>query len=267
MSEDHGTANVLAETRRRAIEQRLRSAGAMTVAEVEATFGVSAMTARRDLSELARRGVAERTHGGAILPGGQTHEDSFARRLQESMPEKRQLAEAAVGLLAEKASLFLDSSTTSYFVAESIAEQRLSLTVLTNSLPIVNRLREYGSSWLEVILVGGTLRPLSRSFVGPSAARTVREHFAEHFFFSVKSVTDQGILTDADPLEAEVKRLMMGQAGESTLLIDSSKGSARGLVAIGSIRDVDHVLTVGFSAAQLEALRALNPNVVEAGTG
>jgi DeoR/GlpR family transcriptional regulator of sugar metabolism len=43
--------------------------GSVSVAEVETGFGVSPMTARRDLDELARQGLARRTHGGAVLPG------------------------------------------------------------------------------------------------------------------------------------------------------------------------------------------------------
>ena len=80
---------MLAETRRREIAEALRTTGAISVAEVEARFGVSAMTARRDLDELERRGVLRRTHGGAVLPATSAHEDSFARRLKVSADAKR----------------------------------------------------------------------------------------------------------------------------------------------------------------------------------
>ena len=54
--------------------------------------------------------------------------------------------------------------------------------------------------------MGGSLRRLTRSFVGPFAVHTVLGHFADRLFLSVKGVTRDGALTDADPLEAEVKR-------------------------------------------------------------
>ena len=53
--------------------------------------------------------------------------------------------------------------------------------------------------------MGGSLRRLTRSFVGPSAVHTVLGHFADRMFLSVKGVTRDGVLTDADELEAEVK--------------------------------------------------------------
>jgi len=86
--------------------------------------------------------------------------------------------------------------------------------VLTNSLPVMELLFKEGGPGLEVIGIGGTLRRLTRSFVGPFAVRTVQGHFADHLFLSVKGIAQNGMLTDADPLEAELKRTMIEQAGE-----------------------------------------------------
>src|SRR3954464_8882233 len=83
---------IRAEPRRREITERLRANGAVTVAEVEERFGVSPMTARRDLAELERRGVVRRPHGGAVLPSISAHEDSFARRLEVDAGDKARLA-------------------------------------------------------------------------------------------------------------------------------------------------------------------------------
>src|SRR5215217_2230877 len=99
--------SVLAESRRREIAERLRATGAVTVAEVEERYGVSPMTARRDLAELERRGVVRRTHGGAVLPSVSAHEDSFARRLEVDADDKVRLAIVAVDLLTPRETIFL----------------------------------------------------------------------------------------------------------------------------------------------------------------
>lgn len=247
--------NVLAETRRREIAESLRGSGAVTVAEVEARFGVSPVTARRDLDELERRGVLRRTHGGGVLPTTSAHEDSFARRLKVATEAKRRLAEEAVGLMAPGETVFLDSSTTSYFVARRIIETGIATTVLTNSFPVMELIFNEGSS-AEIIGVGGSLRRLTRSFVGPFAVRTVQGHFADRLFLSVKGLTDGGMMTDADALEAEVKRTMIAQAGESTLLVDHSKMLVRGLSVIASVAEVSGVIGHGLSPQDVAALRA-----------
>ena len=252
---------MLAETRRREIAESLRSTGAVTVAEVETRFGVSAMTARRDLDELARRGVLRRTHGGAVLPTTSAHEDSFSRRLKVSPEAKRRLAEEAVDLMAPGETVFLDSSTTSYFVARCIIETGIATTVLTNSFPVMELIFNESGSNAEIIGVGGTLRRLTRSFVGPFAVRTVQGHFADRLFFSVKGLTEKGMMTDADALEAEVKRTMIAQAGESTLLVDQSKMQVRGLSVIASVGEVSSIIAHGLSGEEVSALRAARGSV------
>ena len=252
---------VIAEARRREIAERLQALGAVSVADVESRFGVSPMTARRDLAELERRGVLRRTHGGAVLPQNAAHEDSFGRRLKVASESKRRLAEGAVALLSPRETVFLDSSTTSYFVARQIVETGIATTVLTNSLPVMELVFNEGGPNVELIGVGGALRRLTRSFVGPFAVRTVQGHFADRLFLSAKGLTANGMMTDADALEAEVKRTMIAQAGESTLLVDSSKLSVRGLSLIGSVVELSNVLAHGLSGAEANVLSSTGATV------
>ena len=253
---------MLAETRRREIAEALRSNGAVTVAELEARFGVSPMTARRDLDELERRGLVRRTHGGAVLPSTSAHEDSFARRMKVETEAKLRLAEEAVAMLSPRETVFLDSSTTSYFVAKLMIERGLAATVLTNSLPVMELIFSEGGPDVELIGIGGTLRRLTRSFVGPYAVRTVQGHFADRLFLSVKGLTETGTMTDADSLEAEVKRAMIPQAGESTLLVDHTKLLARGLSVVASVAELSGVIVHGVSTAETAPLLAAGASVV-----
>jgi DeoR/GlpR family transcriptional regulator of sugar metabolism len=245
---------ILAESRRSAIAEVLRASGAVSVAEVESRFGVSSMTARRDLAELARRGVAQRTHGGAVVPAISAHEDSFSKRLDTETEAKTALAAAAVALVSPRESVFLDSSSTSYFVARRILEVGIGVTLLTNSLPVMQLVGTQAPANVDLVAIGGSLRALTLSFVGPYAVHTVQGYFADRAFLSVKALTATGILADADPLEAEVKRAMVTQAGEPVLLIDRSKLSARGLSAIGPVSDLAGVIAHGVRGHELRVL-------------
>jgi DeoR/GlpR family transcriptional regulator of sugar metabolism len=247
---------MLAMARRSAIADLLRDAGAVTVTEVESRFGVSPMTARRDLAELERQGIARRTHGGAVLPSISAQEDSFAQRVEVATEAKASLAEAAVELLSPRETVFLDSSSTAYFVARKIVELGLGVTVITNSLPVMEAIASRETPNVKLVGIGGTLRPLTRSYVGPYAIHTVLGHFADRMFLSVKGVTRDGVLTDADELEAEVKRAMIAQTEEAVLLLDDSKLGARGQNAIARVTEVSSVIAHGAPAAALEPLRA-----------
>jgi DeoR/GlpR family transcriptional regulator of sugar metabolism len=224
------------------VAEMLQAAGAVTVTDLQERFGVSPMTARRDLSILAERGVARRTHGGAVLPSLAARENSFASRLRDAPEAKARLAEAAFAVLAPGETVFLDASSTTFFVARLIAERGLRVRVITNSLPVLQELSDAPG---EVVAIGGTFRRLTCSYVGPAAVRSVREHFADRMFFSVTGVTERGVMTDADLLEAEVKRAMLEHAAEPALLVDDSKLLLRGRQAIAPIAAVSLVLGDG----------------------
>jgi DeoR/GlpR family transcriptional regulator of sugar metabolism len=262
---DHNTGDgrsLVADARRSEIERRLRAAGSVSVAEIEADFGVSSITARRDLAVLEGRHVAQRTHGGAVLPAIAADEDSFASRLERSSAAKRALARAAADRVGDGESVFLDSSTSAYFVARELLGRGTRATVITNSLPILQLVGERGAPTLEVIGVGGVLRPLTGSFVGPLAVTGVEAHLADRLFFSTKGVLRDGLLTNPDALEAEVKRAMIARAGTAVLLTDRSKLDARGMAVVARLDDIDMVLAHGLGDDELQALAAVGPPVL-----
>jgi DeoR/GlpR family transcriptional regulator of sugar metabolism len=250
-----GAPVLLAESRRRAIAELVREAGAVSVAEVESRFGVSSMTARRDLQELERQGLLRRTHGGAVLPDVSAHEDSFAQRVETASDAKLALAASAADLVAAGETIFLDSSSTTFYLARRIVESGLAVTILTNSLPVMDLVAAQASPQVDVIGIGGALRRLTRSFVGPAAVHAVRSHFADRLFFSIKGLAEDGTMTDADALEAEVKRAMISRAESSVLLLDGSKLSVRGLNAIAELRDINGVIAHGVAPAQMGVLK------------
>ena len=245
---------VLSEVRRSQVAEMLQTAGAVTVTDLQAHFGVSQMTARRDLAVLEERGVARRTHGGAVVPSIASGEHSFRQRLGAAPEAKARLAEAAFALLSPGETVFLDASSTTYFVARLIAERGLSVRVITNSLPVLHELSGTEQTDTEVIAIGGTFKRLTCSYVGPAAVRSVRDHFADRYFMSVTGMA-AGVMTDTDVLEAEVKRAMLEQAEHAVLLLDGSKINARGRQAIARIDAVSLVLADGLATDDAQRLR------------
>jgi DeoR/GlpR family transcriptional regulator of sugar metabolism len=69
------------------------------------------------------------------------------------------------------------------------------------------------------------------------------------------------VLTDADVLEAEVKRAMIAQAERSVLLIDRSKLSARGQNAIAHASAISTVLTYGIAPLELAPVQPAGVSV------
>jgi DeoR/GlpR family transcriptional regulator of sugar metabolism len=247
---------LLPEERRLRLAERIRLTGSVTVGMIEEEFGISPMTARRDLKVLEQEGRARRIHGGAVLPELARHEDSFGKRLEAAVRAKERLARAAVGMLEPGETVCVDSSTTTYHAARLILERGLRATVLTNSAPVVELFAKATVSGAELVGVGGSFRQLTLSFVGPHAVRTIAGHFADKCLFSVKGITPEGYLTDPDPLETEVKRTMIARAEKPILLVDGSKFERRGSSVIAHISEVARVLAADAPEDGLATLKA-----------
>ncbi len=258
--------SVVPAERRRIILDLLREQGSINVVDVEERFHVSPMTARRDLAILAEGGLARRTHGGALLPELAAHEDSFTSRVEQGAAVKTRLAKVVARTINPHETVFIDCSSTAYFVVRELLELALPLTVLTNSLPVMSLIGSGPGSGesrqLELIGIGGRFRTLTRSFVGAEAVRIIERHFVDRVVFSVKGIEPAGYLTDPDPLEAEVKRAMIERARTVSLVADARKLEEHGLNVVIDAAAVDTAYLGDPSPAGVRMLQAAGVAVV-----
>ena len=244
------------------ILELLRDRGSISVATVEEQFDVSPMTARRDLALLAESGYARRTHGGAMLPELAGHEDSFQSRVEQDTEAKSRLAKAVAETLAPDETIFVDSSSSAYFVVREVLELGTPLTVLTNSLPVMSLVGGSNAPQIEMIGIGGSFRKLTRSFVGAEAVRLIERFFVDQIVFSVKGIEMEGYLTDPDPLEAEGKRAMIDRARSVLLVAHSQKFNERGLNVIVPASQVDTAFLSDPPPAGVKVLESAGADVV-----
>jgi DeoR/GlpR family transcriptional regulator of sugar metabolism len=91
---------MLARQRQALILREVRGAGSARVSELTLRLGVSDMTIRRDLEVLARAGLIDKVHGGAVLPGApSSHEPGFETKSTLEQAAKAAIAAAAAELV------------------------------------------------------------------------------------------------------------------------------------------------------------------------
>ena len=175
-----------------------------------------------------------------MLPSIAAHEDSFTSRLEVATEAKAALARRRRGRRRRGGeSVFLDSSTTAYHVARELLDRGVRATVITNSLPIMDLVAAHPRTTIDLVGVGGMLRRLTRSFVGPFAVRRSSSATSPTASSSASRASPpDGALTDPDALEAEVKRAMIAHAEHPILLLDESKLSTHGRSVLGRLTDV-----------------------------
>lgn len=244
--------------RRRLTLEMLRQQGSVTVDEVQERFGVSPMTARRDLALLAERRQARRTHGGAVLPelALAGHEDSFDSRLGQDVDAKRRLATAVVNTIMPGETIFVDSSSSGYYAAREIVTVGLAITVITNSLPVMALVCDATATRVELIGLSGRFRRANQSFVDPQTVRAIERFSADRVIFSVKGIAPDGSLTEPDPQEATVKRAMIDRARKVILAAAGEKFSECGVNVIAPAATVDSAYLVDPPQAGVERLEA-----------
>jgi DeoR family transcriptional regulator, aga operon transcriptional repressor len=241
------------------------------VAELSREFGVSAVTVRSDLDALEAEGGIRRIRGGAMpFDTARLRERSFEEAAVEAAEAKARIAAAAVDLLESGMSLLLDVGTTAAAVARELLRRDglRELTVITNGLSIA-LLLEAAVPRLQVVVTGGTLRPLQHSLVAPLADQVLGRVRADLALIGCNGVAAEAGVTNINLPEAEVKAAMIAAAARTVVIADGSK---IGLVQLGHVADasaIDMLITDPTApAAALAELRSLGrPRIIVALSG
>ena len=125
--------------RQKQILSLLTQQGRLSVTEIVEQFSISEATARRDLESLASQGKAQRVHGGVIAVEQAPPELPILERESEQPEEKTRIGREAASLVTDKETVFLGSGTTVLEVARNLRDRK-NLTMITNSLPVLNML-------------------------------------------------------------------------------------------------------------------------------
>lgn len=198
---------------------RLIGRGTGNAEALAATLDVSLSTVRRDLATLSRDGTLLRTYGGAALAGMQP-ERSLTERLGERNTQKHAIAAIAADQVREGQTLVLDAGSTVGALAERLRE-RPGLRVVTSGLTTLQALA--GLRHIELISLGGTLRPISLGFTGPHAEQAMRRITADSAFLGADGVVAGRGLCEASSEQVALKELMAAQVETVYVLATSDK--------------------------------------------
>jgi DeoR/GlpR family transcriptional regulator of sugar metabolism len=267
--------DMLREERLWHITQRLMQNRVVRVGELAEEFGLTAATVRTDLSELENRGVARRTHGGAILlESVQTREANGAeavsieeKRLVERFDvqraEKEAIGRAAAALVGDGQTVAIDGGTTTYEVARNLGDKR-HLTIITCVLNDVWQ-ELVSRSDIQIFFTGGFLRAESLSMVGEIAEATVRNFWASKAILGIDGISTERGFTVLNFLEASVKKRMIEASQELIFVADHTKFGKVAPIPVAHVDCKCTVITDWRAPAQyVDTLRARGVQVIVA---
>ena len=211
-----------------------------TVDYLARKMNISSSSIRRDLKNLEERGLVNRSYGGVKIADATGKRIPFSLRSHENSPQKKQIAKAATSLINVGDVVFLDGSTSAYFVAELLPAIS-GVTVITNSVDVMNCLSRYD---IKAYCTGGDLSAENKAvLVGGYAQDFLRRIRADVAIFSVQTVNSDGDFFDCYAEEVAIRNIMMQNARRRILLCDSSKWNRTSTFYQGNVRDIEYIVS------------------------
>jgi DeoR family transcriptional regulator, fructose operon transcriptional repressor len=260
--------HALPATRRAHVAAFVEERGAATVSDLVDSLGVSADTIRRDLDELTRKGVLDRTHGGATRRTFARWDRPFDTRLLDQWETKEKIGIAAADLLEDSQTVLINGGTTTLAVVRALRGLR-DLTIVTNNLRIPSEIDT--TCVRELYLLGGNCRFASLVTVGPVEFPGMSPNHAHKVIADIAVVGVGGIstrngLSTTNLYEARMILEMIDSAATIVLVIDSSKFERNAFAQIAELDRADILVTDSKPPAELaQALKGAGVDVVIAG--
>lgn len=197
------------------------------VSKLAEILGVSAVTVRKDLDGLERRGIIERERGYAVLRST----DDINGRLAVHFDAKRHIAQAAAQLVGESETVMIENGSCCCLLAEELTLEGGEVKIITNSAFIATYVRENPKA--RVILLGGSYQNDSQVLVGPLLKTCAEQFLVDKLFIGTDGYSEQLGFTNADLLRSQAVRDMARQAQQVIVVTESDKFASLGVVPMG----------------------------------
>lgn len=239
------------------------------VNEISAALNISPVTIRKDLERLEAEGLLRRTHGGAqrIASLPQSVPDPAPQMISSGIPEeehyleKQAIAAAAANLVSDGDYVFISSGTTCLHVCEALKTKK-NLTVVTNSLEILNSLMQTPS--VTTFFLGGKVHTEMQITVGEDVIEQMNKYTADKLFLGMDGVDVAAGATTCNHVEESIMRQMLQQSKQKILVADHSKIGKVAFARIAPLTAFDTIVTnqTPDNGSALEGMRALGVQVI-----
>ena len=243
--------------RRQKILEILHTEGKLSVAELSRAMSTTPVTIRSDLTALEQAGHLIRVQGGAVPALKKKKAAGAAANAQE----KKQIAQYLARMVRDGDTLFINSGTTTEFVASAL-EVRSNLSIVTNSLSVATLLGEIPS--FRVLLLGGEINAQHGFTYGADALSQLEKYKAEWAILSVDGISTSCGITTCHPEEAAIDRMMIANARQTWIVADHTKIGNAGFARVRDSLENIGVVTTQAAAKNMQDLLEKGLSVKEA---
>lgn len=244
--------------RQRSIMEFIREYGTVQVNDLSAHLQVTPQTIRRDLNRLYDLELLEPTHGGAAIKDSDENLGYGTRQILMA-DEKTAIARQAAQIISDDDSMFVNLGTTTERVAEYLVDRK-GILVVTNNINVASTL--WPSRSIDVMIAGGRIRHADGGIIGTDTEEFVDKFTTDYAIIGCSAIADSGEFFDYDLREVRVTQAIIRQARSAILVADSMKLARRAPVRVGTLADVDIIVTdAGISDEFVDLCRKNNVEV------
>ncbi|QDP94901.1 DeoR/GlpR transcriptional regulator [Microlunatus elymi] len=226
--------------RQQRILHHVRSEGRAVVSEIADLFAISPATLRRDLRTLEAQRLIVRSYGAFYPTDIGRHETPVIHRRKARTEERLAIAEAAVSLMADVETVFLDEGALPEDLVAPMGKLQ-RLTVVTRSLTVAAELGRQTDH--DVIVVGGRLRPTTMGTVDRWATDMLAELNVDLAIMGANGVSLERGLTTPDPAVAQAKAAAMVAARQSALLCEHTRFGVTAFAKFADVSELTWIVT------------------------
>jgi DeoR/GlpR family transcriptional regulator of sugar metabolism len=229
--------SILAAERQQQILDRLGRDGRVLAAALAEVFSTSEDTIRRDLRDLAGRGLCRRVYGGA-LPVSPASRPAQARA-GEAIDRKAALGMALAALVVPNSLVFVDSGSTNLAAAKAFPDDiRLTAATHDPAIAAVLMTKREVTLWL----IGGRVDPRIGAAVGGRTLADVEALRPDLALLGVCALDPIAGAAAFDPEDAEIKRALFRNSTSVAAAILNEKLETSAPFAIGPAESLDSVV-------------------------
>ncbi|MHB8062497.1 MAG: DeoR/GlpR family DNA-binding transcription regulator [Ruminiclostridium sp.] len=209
------------------------------IAELVSEFGVSKVTIRRDIDELARKELVVKTHGGVIsLRNKFSYEIPYASKSEVNSEAKRKIGIMAAKLIEDRDIIILDAGSTTLEVAKNIKSE--NVTVLTNDIKISMEVAHKHN--INLIVVGGALNESVYTLTGNHTVDFFKKVHVNKTILGCDAIDLAFGISNRTMEEVDIKKAMIVAAEEVIMVTDSSKLNKKVFCFLCDTSEIDKLI-------------------------
>lgn len=213
----------------------------VSFSDVAEYLNISEGTARRDLNELEKRDIIRVVRGGVVWGKSDLARSKSDTRQIMNKDAKEKLVRNLGELVENGFAISINGGTTSIEAAKYITQNYSKMTVVTNSIDVVEIMKVRED--FNLILTGGLYFRSENTIVGKQASEDMSLYNTDLAIISVSAISIEKGITDFRYEEIKVINTMIENARKKIVIADHSKFDKIDCMNICPLDKIDIIVT------------------------